>query len=224
MNNTSLRIPIPSSQRWERLRTRVLPVLCLAATLLLCGLLWRRQALQMPLVIGEVQAVWQDVQSPADGKLLSVEKLSNGAWPAYTNVSAGETVVRIQPDAAPTDAVEVSAPISGAITAQLVQPGEQVRAGQPILRIAAERSENIVCHLPELWQKRVKPRQQVWIRHREGGEDWLESVIAGIGPLVEQVPVHQLPNGVTPSWGLPILIEMPPALVVKPGSLVEVRF
>ncbi len=224
MINTSQRIPISSSQRWERLRTRVLPVLCLAATVLLCGLLWRRQALHMPLVIGEVQAVWQDVKSPTDGKLLSVEKFSDGTWPVYAVVRVGETVVRIQPDAAPPDAVEVPAPVSGVISALLVQPGEQVRAGEPVLRIAAERSEHIVCHLPELWQKRVAPRQQVWIRHREGGDGWLESVVAGIGPLVEQVPAHQLPDGVTPHWGLPILIEMPPALVVKPGSLVEVRF
>lgn len=224
MINTSQRIPVPSSQRWEKMRTRVLPVLCLATTVLLCGLLWRRQALQMPQVIGEVQVNWQDVKSPTNGKLLTVEKYSDGLWPVYAKVSAGETVVRIQPVTEPTDVVEVPAPFSGAITVRLVQPGEQVSAGEPVLRIAAARSDHIVCYLPELWQTRVEPFQRVWVRHRQGGSGWLESVVEDVGPQVEQVPAHHLPDGNTPTWGLPILIEMPPALVVKPGSLVEVRF
>jgi len=198
--------------------------LCLAATVLLCGVLWRRQALQMPLVIGEVQVVWHDVKSPADGQLLPVEKFSSGEWPLFADINQGEAAVRIQRGDDSTDVMEVPAPISGMITVRHAQPGARVRAGEPILRIAATRSETIVCHLPEHWQQSVEPGQQVSVRHHEGGAAWLETVVAGIGPQVESVPAHQLPDGVTPAWGLPILIEMPPALVLKPGSLVEVRF
>lgn len=224
MPDASARIPIPPSQRWENLRTRALPVLCLAATVLLCGLLWRRQSLQMPLAIGEVKAAWQDVRSPTDGQLLPVASFSDGTWPLFSEIKRGDIAARIKTGTQDVDVVEVTAPVSGVVTANHVQHDEQVSAGDPLLRIAASRAKYIVCHLPEELQQRVEPGQSASVRHREVGAAWLETVVESIGPQVEPIPPHQLPDALTPAWGLPILIQVPPALVLKPGSLVEVRF
>jgi len=81
-------IPTPWTQRWDRARRSLLPVVCFCG----CGLavlwLWERQA-QFPNAVGEVQAVRIDIAAPADGVLAP---LSHGPWALFDRVDQ-ETVL-----------------------------------------------------------------------------------------------------------------------------------
>ena len=69
--------------------------------------------------------------------LQGAEEIVIGAWVKKEgdHVTEGETIVEARTDKVNA---EIPSPVSGTVEALLVQEGEQVTAGQPIARVAAE--------------------------------------------------------------------------------------
>jgi multidrug resistance efflux pump len=120
-------------------------------------------------------------------------------------------------------AVNIASPLDGRVTAIHRYPGQSVRAGEPILSIAHENGQQVICYVrPE---QRVTPAvgMAVEIRTRDGSRKIVESSVRSIGPAIEPVPVQHLHDPRVPEWGLPVLIELPDG-PLRPGELVSVRF
>lgn len=120
------------------------------------------------------------------------------------------------------EALEIRAPISGTITAIHCWPGQNVRAGTPIITIAAAQGQYIVSFVRQ--EQRVTPvvGMKVDVRARTLPRQTSIAQIEEVGPQVEPIPSHQLRDPRVPEWGLPVRIAMPQGLQLRPGELVDV--
>ncbi len=218
------RIPIPPSQRWELLRERVLPVACFVATLAACAWLWNKQSAAVAMAVGEVRGDAVELTSPVDGQLLPLESYEHGRWPLFAAVARGAVVAKLQ---APNQEspLEIAAPMDGVVTRAPVAAGQRVRQGDLLVSIASPQGQYILCHVPVKARVSAKEGSRVAIRPKGMGGAWVTSTVESVGPVAEPMP--QLEGGemmmVTPR-GLPLRIALPKSFVLKPGSVVEVRF
>jgi hypothetical protein len=224
MNSQPERIPIPPGQRWELLRERVLPVVCFVATLAACAWLWNRQLAAVPMAIGEVRGDAVELTSPVDGMLLPLDSYEQGHWPLFAEVTQGAVVAKLQaPDQ--ESPLEIIAPMGGVITRAPAVAGQRVRQGDPLVNIASPQGRYILCHIPAQARITAKEGQRVAIRPKGMGGGWVASTVESVGPVAEPMP--QLEGGeltmVMPR-GLPLRIALPQSFLLKPGSVVEVRF
>lgn len=219
----SNRIPIPWNQKWEEFRWRIFPVLCFVLTLVGCGWLWRQQSQMTPVALGEVHSDVAELRSPVDGVLLPTEGEASEPWPLFALFDQGATAVRIKP-AGGGEPVDVAAPFAGQVTQVHLRPGQAVRAGEPVLRLASPQAEYIVCHVPERLQHAAEPGADVAVRQRGNGSAWTNTQVVSVGPAYEATPMHQAPEMSLTTLGLPIRIALPAGAELKPGSIVEVRF
>lgn len=120
--------------------------------------------------------------------------------------------------------LEIRAPISGTICAIYRWPGQTIRAGDPIMTIAADNARYIVSYIRQEQIIRPQPGATVLVKAREPKAETLASTVEQIGPQVELIPLHQRRNLQLPEWGIPIRIAMPKNLAIKPGELVDVSF
>ena len=224
MNARPERIPIPSAQRWENFRERVLPAICLAATLGACGWLWQQQGRVAPFVHGEVGAQIVDVRSPVDGRLEPVEGQPDGQCPLFAKISVGATVARVGQDIGENTTVNLQAPIDGVITKVSGLPGQWIGRGETILQIASSKPTFITCHVPDNGAKPPEPGTIVAVRLRGGGNRWAAAEIEGIGPIVASAIIYDGTSAGATTRGLPVRITLPTDLPLKPGTLVDVRF
>jgi multidrug resistance efflux pump len=123
-----------------------------------------------------------------------------------------------------TSKLEIRVPISGRIVAIHKRPGQAVRAGDPIVTIAAESGSYIVAHLRENQNQNVKAGVPVEIRPRSSMNVVSKSVVVRIGPQISEVPSHQRRDASRPEWGLPVRIAVPPDVKLRPGELVDLNF
>jgi multidrug resistance efflux pump len=224
MTSQPQRIPIPPRQRWELLRERVLPLVCFAATLAACAWLWKQQSAAVPTATGEVRGDAVELTCPVDGELLPLDSYEQGRWPLFAAVAEGDVVAKLQA-ADQTSPIEITAPMSGVIAQAPAISGQRVRAGDPLLRIASPQGRYIICHIPVQMRIAAEAGQRVAVRPKGVRGGWVASSVEAIGPASEPMP--QLEGGelmmVTPR-GLPLRIALPKSFVLKPGSVVEVRF
>ncbi|HEY4760674.1 MAG TPA: HlyD family efflux transporter periplasmic adaptor subunit [Thermoguttaceae bacterium] len=122
------------------------------------------------------------------------------------------------------DNLEIRAPITGTICAIHRWPGQTVRAGDPIMTIAADTGRYIVSYIRQENIIRPQPGADVLIKVREPKAVTVASKVEQVGSQMEMVPLHQLRNVQLPEWGVPVRISIPNNLVVKPGELVDVSF
>ena len=120
--------------------------------------------------------------------------------------------------------LEVRAPISGTISAIHLWPGQAIRAGDPIVTIAADHSRYIVSYVRQEQRFRPTTGTLVAVRLRDPGSRATQATVERVGPQVEPVPIHQLRDPKVPEWGLPVRITLPPALNVRPGELMDITF
>ena len=120
------------------------------------------------------------------------------------------------------EALDVRAPITGTVTSIYSWPGQNVRAGAPILTIAATQGQYIVSFVRQ--EQRVVPvvGMAVDVRVRTLPRQSSRTTIEEVGPQVEPVPAHQLRDPRVPEWGLPVRIAIPPGMRLRPGELVDV--
>ena len=224
MNARPERIPIPSHQRWEDFRERVLPAICLAATLAACGWLWQQQGRVAPFVHGEVGAEVVDIRSPVDGRLQAVEGQPGGQWALFAPISAGATAASVELAAGEESKVDLPAPIDGVVTRVSGLPGQWIARGETILQIASSKPTFITCHVPDNGAKLPEPGTMVDVRLRGGGNRWAAAEIEGIGPIVASAIIYDGSTTGATTRGVPVRIALPAELPLKPGTLVDVRF
>jgi len=118
--------------------------------------------------------------------------------------------------------LDVRAPFTGTITAIHAWAGQNVRAGTPILTIAATQGQYIVSFVRQ--EQRVVPEvgMTVDVRVRSMPRRSSRSVIEQVGPQVEPIPAHHLRDPRVPEWGLPVRIAIPGDMALRPGELVDV--
>ena len=118
--------------------------------------------------------------------------------------------------------LDVRAPFAGTITAIHAWAGQNVRAGTPILTIAATQGQCIVSFVRQ--EQRVVPEvgMTVDVRVRSMPRRSSPSKIDKVGPQVEPIPAHHLRDPRVPEWGLPVRIVIPGDMALRPGELVDV--
>jgi hypothetical protein len=104
------------------------------------------------------------------------------------------------------------------------RPGQAVRAGEPIMRIANSNSLYIVSYVRKPHLVYLAEDSIVGVQVRTGKIRGAEATIARIGPQIESVPSRQLRDPRVPEWGLPVKIAVPPELKLKPGELVNITY
>jgi multidrug resistance efflux pump len=121
-------------------------------------------------------------------------------------------------------ALEIRTPIQGTICAIYRLPGQAVRAGDPILAIAANQGRFIVSYIRETQRIRPVIGMSVSVQVRTIPRDAAWTLVERVGPQVEPVPPHHLRDPKVPEWGLPVRIPVPSGLTLKPGELVDIAF
>ena len=122
------------------------------------------------------------------------------------------------------DGLEIRAPISGVICAVHSWPGQNLRAGDPVVTLAADQGRYIISYVRQ--EQRIRPEvgMPVWIRVRDKGNRLVRCTVERVGPQVEPVPEHQQRDPKVQEWGQPVCIEPPANAELRPGELVDVRF
>jgi multidrug resistance efflux pump len=122
------------------------------------------------------------------------------------------------------DAREIRAPISGVVCNIHRWPGQTIKAGEPIITIAAEHGRYILTYVRQ--EQRIQPTvgMPVALRVRGSRTRPVESLVERVGPQVEQLPPHHMRDPKLPEWGQPVWIEPPPQLDLRPGELIDVTF
>jgi multidrug resistance efflux pump len=145
---------------------------------------------------------------------LSIEQLEAA-------MSAAE--VRIEDLEYHLDTLVIRAPITGRITTLNCVPGQAVIQGQTIMTITSDISNQVISYIRQ--DQRFKPVTRMPVELRSQLEEaTVAAEVKEVGPRVESIPTQQLRDPRTPEWGIPVVISIPPAVRLRPGELVEVRF
>jgi multidrug resistance efflux pump len=173
--------------------------------------------------LAEAEKLWQGaldatakyprLEAPATQRLLS---------PLVAAIAAQESL--ISETQLQIDALEVRAPISGTICAINCWPGQRVRAGDPIVTLAADHGRYIVSYVRQEQRLQPRPGMHVAVRLRLPGARPAEAVVDRVGPQVELVPEHQRRDPAVLEWGQPVRIVPPREFPLRPGELVDVTF
>jgi|GEM_PF-725692 len=125
-------------------------------------------------------------------------------------------------------ALEIPVPPAFAATGRIVEiyrrPGQAVRAGEPILRVANPDSMYIVSYVRQPYRVILKPNSIVGVQVRSIPIRGAETTIDRIGPQIESIPTRQLRDPLKPEWGLPVRIRVPNELNLTPGELVNITY
>ena len=113
---------------------------------------------------------------------------------------------------------------SGEITMVHAYPGQAVQAGDPVVTIAQDSGRYIVSYIRADQRIRVEPNMEVRVREKRSGARPVRASIVKVGPQMELVPLQHLRDPTQPEWGVPITIELPPELDVRPGELIDIIF
>ncbi|MEX2141193.1 MAG: hypothetical protein WD894_18150 [Pirellulales bacterium] len=131
-------------------------------------------------------------------------------------------------------ALEIRSPIAGYIVPTTLSsnapvqpiaamPGQQVRAGTVLFTVAAEEPEYIVSYVRPTQRLQPEVGMTVAVRPRHGNQI-AHATIDRVGPQVELVPSHQVRDQRVTEWGLPVRIQVPRVLQLRPGELVDLKF
>ncbi len=120
--------------------------------------------------------------------------------------------------------LDIRAPIAGTIVAVHRRPGQSVRAGDPVVTIAADQGRYIVGYVPQENRFRPEAGMAVEVQSRLPASPTLEGVVDQVGPQIELIPEHQRRNAQMMEWGQPVRILLPEGLEARPGELLDIRF
>lgn len=202
-------VPTPMKRQLQHLRYQVLPVVSFLLCAGLCAWLWSRQGVSGG-ALGEVSAVSVRVVSPVDGLLSPAD----APYPKlYDKVGQRQVVAQIGGRA-------IETPLAGTVTAIQCQVGEIVKVGQEIMTVTQDRGGFIVSYVRP--DARVMPAPQMPVSVRAGKQTAVARV-AQVGSAIERIPEH-VAAGRKDQWGIPIRIELPDGLALRPGELVGIRF
>jgi multidrug resistance efflux pump len=169
----------------------------------------------------EKQVLWAN-QKLEDYPELESAEVRTLLGPYQAAISSQEA--RIREVQLQVDALELTAPLSGTIAAVYRWPGQNVRAGEPIMTIAATGARYIVSYVRQDVRFRPEPGMAVDVRLRLAGARAHTTHVERVGPQIELVPEHQRRDPRLLEWGLPVRINVPPDLKIRPGELVDVLY
>lgn len=142
--------------------------------------------------------------------------------PVEAAVSVQEATIRqLQVQA---EWLEIRAPLSGTIVAIYRHPGQTVRAGEPVMTIAAQQGRYILSYVPQEHRFRPEVGMAVEVRPRLPGSPPCQSLVEQVGPQVELIPEHQRRDPRLLEWGQPVRIMLPEGLDARPGELLDIVF
>lgn len=119
----------------------------------------------------------------------------------------------------------VRSPVSGTISAVFYQPGQGVKAGEPIMVVAADTPSHIVAYLPANSRVKVASGTDVNIRARSSNTGFNAKVEA-VASQWEPLPLDLLRDQNISQIALAVQIRIPEPLSasLRPGELVDVKF
>jgi multidrug resistance efflux pump len=167
----------------------------------------------------QLDAVTAAVHAYPTSKEASVDKLLG---PLEAAITVGQR--RLDEYQVQLESLQIRAPFRGTICAIQGWPGQQIRAGDLIVTLAAEEGRYIVSYVRQ--EQRIRPAVGMPVAVRLRGSRTLPvgSVIERVGPQVELVPLHHLRDPKTQEWGQPVCIQPPQQLDLRPGELIDVTF
>jgi multidrug resistance efflux pump len=176
-----------------------------------------RQALQ------EAESQKQKCQQRlADYKLTAAAEMEKVLAPLRSAIEAQKK--RIDEVQIQVENLLIRAPFDGVVTFIHKWAGQNVLAGDPVVRIADTESRFILSYVRQDVGVRPTVGMPVEVSVRSLPRLTARSEVDEVGPQIEPVPVHQLKDPQVPEWGLPVRIGVPKGLNVRPGELVDVRF
>lgn len=121
------------------------------------------------------------------------------------------------------------APIDGVVSFVLRKAGENLTAGEVILRISATRSTRVTGFLRQPLTISPKPGMEVEIRTRGEPRQSVASKVVQVGAAMEPITpsilaAMRLPPNQLPEPGLRVDFALPASLAVRPGEHVDVIF
>lgn len=136
------------------------------------------------------------------------------------------------------EALVLTSPLDGVVTAIYHREGEAVMRGALILTVADLRSMHIVSFVEQGSPVQPTEGMRVEVRRRSTRPVQVaQARIVKVGPQVELIPRAVLRNSPVPKWGVRVLIDMPASMLVpppegsladfvppRPGELLDVRY
>jgi multidrug resistance efflux pump len=122
--------------------------------------------------------------------------------------------------------ITLRVPIDGMVSKVHRRSGETILAGESILTISAQSSDHIIGYMRQPLPFEPKVGMAVQIRSRSSGRQICNSKILQVGTQMEPIGASSLSLANTHQLetGLPILINLPAELKLRPGELVELKF
>ncbi len=119
----------------------------------------------------------------------------------------------------------LTAPISGCVSQIEKLPGTIVAEGDPIVTIANSKANQIVGYLSQPLRIEPKVGMKAEIRSRGLTRTIGQTQITLIGPRIEMfdAPLRVRGMGSAQERGLPIIMDVPPNMKLRPGEIVDVR-
>ena len=105
----------------------------------------------------------------------------------------------------------------------VLQAGEVVVAGQPILVIAQNKSQEIIAYAGQGQIGQITAGTKVALVKNNAPSQIARSEVVSVGPIMEQLPVRLWFNPNVPQWGLPFLVKIPEGMELMPGEMVGIR-
>ncbi|MDP6544691.1 MAG: HlyD family efflux transporter periplasmic adaptor subunit [Phycisphaerae bacterium] len=178
--------------------------------------------------------VLREANAAKDGSKDAAEPLAESirkriaVFLAPIEAAAAVQEARIQEAVLQRAALEIPVPPEFAETGRIVEvfrrPGQAVRAGEPIMRIANPGSMYIVSYVRQPHRVVLEPNTVVGVQVRSIPIREATTRIAKIGPQIESIPARQLRDPTKPEWGLPVKIRVPDELKLTPGELVNITY
>ena len=119
------------------------------------------------------------------------------------------------------------APMAGVVSLLARRAGENVAAGDPVLRISATRSDRLVGYLRQPLSFEPKAGMTAEVATRTSARDHATTQIVEVGPAMEPISpsllsAMHLPPNTPPEPGLRVHFAMPQGLNLRPGEHVDV--
>ncbi len=142
--------------------------------------------------------------------------------PVRKAIEAQEAKLRLtEAELAP---IPLAASMDGIVTTVYHRTGESVTAGQPIVSIATLEAVRVVAYMRAPITQEPKPGARVQVRTRGLRREFGLTKILEVGTQLETIPATLLGpiKLASTELGLPVDIDLPPHLKIRPGELVDV--
>jgi multidrug resistance efflux pump len=121
-------------------------------------------------------------------------------------------------------ALVLRTPVTGQVSQVLCRAGQNVVPGETVLTVTEPAVREIVTYLAESDDRLVRRQATVQVASLRDPGRVAESFVVRLGPGLELLPQRLWPNPALPTYGRAVVIAPIPALDVRPGELLSVRF